>query len=98
MDPSKYAHASEDQNGFLMKAIEYNIPAFAACHPSIVSAISVRLMEETLQGYPVIKAYFFPTPVIPSEKFKEYVRPNAPEGIFVFTPLSDAECQAAVNQ
>jgi ribose transport system substrate-binding protein len=97
MDPSKYAHASEDQNGFLMKAIEYNIPAFASCHPSIVSAISVRLMEELLQGYPVIKAYFFPTPVIPSEKFAEYVRPNAPEGIFVFTPLSDEECNQAVK-
>jgi ribose transport system substrate-binding protein len=97
MDPSKYPHASEDQNGFLMKTIKYNIPAFAACHPSIVSAISVRLMEMLLQGYPVIKSYFFPTPVIPMELFKEYVRPNAPEGIFVFTPLSDEECQEAVK-
>jgi ribose transport system substrate-binding protein len=95
LDPGKYAHASEDQNGFLMKAIEYGIPAFASCHPSITSAISVRLMEMLLQGYPVPKAYFFPTPVISSEQFKQYVRPNAPEGIFVYTPLSDEECTEA---
>ena len=95
MDPSLYAHASEDQNGFLQKAIQYNIPAFASCHPSITSAISVRLMEMLLQGYPVPKAYFFPTPVITSEQFAEYVRPAAPEGIFVYTPLSDEECQEA---
>jgi len=95
MDPSKYPHASEDQNGFLMKAIEYNIPAFASCHPSIVSAISANLMEMLLQGYPVPKVYFFPTPVITSDQFAEYVRPDAPEGIFVYTPLSDAECVEA---
>jgi ribose transport system substrate-binding protein len=95
MDPGKYAHASEDQNGFLMKAIEYNIPAFASCHPSIVSAISARLMEMLLQGYPIPKVYFFPTPVITSDQFADYVRPDAPEGIFVFTPLSDEECVKA---
>lgn len=97
LDPGKYAHASEDQNGFLMKAIEHGIPAFASCHPSITSAISVRLMEMLLQGYPVPKVYFFPTPVITSEQFKTYVRPNAPEGIFVYTPLTDEECQEAVK-
>jgi hypothetical protein len=46
-------------------------------------------MEMLLQGYPVPKMYFYPTPGIPSERFKDYVRPNAPEGIFVFTPLPD---------
>ncbi len=95
LNPGDYAHASEDQNGFLMKAIEYDIPAFASCHPSITSAISVRLMEMLLQGYPIPKAYFFPTPVISSEQFKDYVRPDAPEGIFVYTPLSDQECVEA---
>jgi ribose transport system substrate-binding protein len=95
MDPGKYAHASEDQNGFLMKAIEYDIPAFASCHPSIVSAISVRLTEMLLQGYPIPKVYFFPTPVITSDQFADYVRPDAPEGIFVYTPLSDEECVEA---
>ncbi|HEY71020.1 MAG TPA: substrate-binding domain-containing protein [Anaerolineae bacterium] len=95
MDPGLYPHASEDQNGFLQKAIEYNIPAFASTHPSITSAISVRLMEMLLQGYPVPKVYFFPTPVITDDQFVDYVRPDAPEGIFVFTPLSDAECVAA---
>lgn len=89
MDPSKYLHASEDQNGFMQKCIKYNIPAFASCHPSIASAISVVLMEMLLQGYPVPRMYFYPTPGIPQEKFKDYVRPDAPEGIFVFTPLSD---------
>jgi len=90
MDPSKYLHASEDQNGFMQKCIKHNIKAYASCHPSICSAISVVLMEMLLQGYPVPKMYFYPTPGIPSEKFKDYVRPDAPEGIFVFTPLSDA--------
>jgi ribose transport system substrate-binding protein len=89
MDPSKYLHASEDQNGFMQKCIKYNIKAYASCHPSICSAISVVLMEMLLQGYPVPKMYFYPTPGIPSERFKDYVRPDAPEGIFVFTPLSD---------
>jgi len=89
MDPSRYLHASEDQNGFMQKCIKYNIPAFASCHPSIASAISVVLMEMLLQGYPVPRMYFYPTPGIPQEKFKDYVRPDAPEGIFVFTPLSD---------
>jgi ribose transport system substrate-binding protein len=89
MDPSKYLHASEDQNGFMQKCIKYNIKAYASCHPSICSAISVVLMEMLLQGYPVPKMYFYPTPGIPSERFKDYVRPKAPEGIFVFTPLSD---------
>jgi ribose transport system substrate-binding protein len=95
MDASKYAHASEDENGFLQKSIKYNFPAFASCHPSIVSAIAVILMQMTLQGYPVPKAYFFPTPVITSDQFKEYVRPNVPTGVFVYTPLSDEEVNAA---
>ena len=89
MDPSKYLHASEDQNGFMQKCIKHNIKAYASCHPSICSAISVVLIEMLLQGYPVPKMYFYPTPGIPSERFKDYVRPKAPEGIFVFTPLSD---------
>jgi ribose transport system substrate-binding protein len=89
MDPGKYLHASEDQNGFMQKCIKHNIKAYASCHPSICSAISVVLMEMLLQGYPVPKMYFYPTPGIPSERFKDYVRPNAPEGIFVFTPLPD---------
>jgi ribose transport system substrate-binding protein len=89
MDPSRYLHASEDQNGFMQKCIKHNIKAYASCHPSICSAISVVLMEMLLQGYPVPKMYFYPTPGIPSERFKDYVRPKAPEGIFVFTPLSD---------
>jgi len=89
MDPSKYPHASEDQNGFMQKCIQYNIKAFASCHPSICSAISVVMIEMLLQGYPVPKMYFYPTPGIPSEKFKVHVRPDAPEGIFVFTPLPD---------
>ena len=95
MDPGEYPHASEDQNGFLQKAMEYDIPAFASTHPSITSAISVRLMEMLLQGYPVPKAYFFPTPVITDAQFEDYVRPGAPEGIFVYTPLTDEECQEA---
>jgi ribose transport system substrate-binding protein len=95
MDPSLYPHASEDQNGFLQMAIEHSIPAFASTHPSITSAISVRLMEMLLQGYPVPKVYFFPTPVITEAQFADYVRPDAPDGIFVFTPLSDLECQEA---
>ena len=89
MDPSKYPHASEDQNGFMQKCIKYNIKAYASCHPSICSAISVVMMEMLLQGYPVPKMYFYPTPGIPSEKFKDHVRPDAPEGVFVFTPLPD---------
>jgi len=89
MDPSRYPHASEDQNGFLQKCIQYNIPAYASCHPSICSAIAVVLMEMLLQGYPVPKMYFYPAPGITTEEMKDYVRPNAPEGIFVFTPLSD---------
>jgi hypothetical protein len=79
----------------LQKAIEYDISAFASTHPSITSAISVRLMEMLLQGYPVPKVYFFPTPVITDAQFAEYVRPDAPEGIFVYTPLSDQECREA---
>jgi len=97
MDPSKYPHASEDNNGFLQQCIKYNIPAYASCHPSICSAISVKLMGMLLQGYPVPKIYFFPTPAIPEEEFPKYVRPNAPEGIFVFTPLSDEEVNKAVK-
>lgn len=89
MDPGEYPHASEDQNGFMQKCIEYDIPAYSSAHPSISSAIAVRSMEKLLQGYPVQKAYFYPTPGIPSEDFDEYVRPDAPDGIFVFTPLSD---------
>ncbi len=97
MDPSKYLHASEDQNGFMQKCIKYNIKAYASCHPSICSAISVVLMEMLLQGYPVPKMYFYPTPGIPSEKFKEYVRPDAPEGIFVFTPLPDKKLNEIIK-
>jgi ribose transport system substrate-binding protein len=97
MDPGKYPHASEDQNGFLQKCVEYNIPAYASCHPSIPSAIGVALMQMMLQGYPVPRMYFYPTPGIPAEKFKDFVRPKAPEGIFVFTPLSDEECRKVVK-
>lgn len=89
LDPGDYPHASEDQNGFMQKCIANNIPAFASCHPSICCAISVVLMEMLLQGYPVPRMYFYPTPGIPAEKFADYVRPDAPEGVFVFTPLSD---------
>lgn len=89
LNPGDYPHASEDQNGFLQKCIEYDIPAYVSCHPSINSAIAVNLMEMLLQGYPVPKMYFYPTPGISNDKFKEVVRPNAPEGIFIFTPLDD---------
>jgi ribose transport system substrate-binding protein len=95
MDPGKYPHGSEDENGFLQKSIQYGFPAFASCHPSIVCAISVNLMVSALQGYPIPKAYFFPTPVITSEEFQDYVRPNVPTGVFVYTPLSDDEIIAA---
>lgn len=91
MDPGEYPHASEDQNGFMQRCMEYDIPAYASCHPSIPSAIAVGEMEKLLQGYPVIKILFYPTPGIPSEEFEKYVRPNVPEGVFVFTPLSDEE-------
>ena len=97
MDPGKYAHASEDQNGYLQKCIEYNIPAYASCHPSIPSAISVVLMEMLLQGYPVPRMYFYPTPGIPKEQFKDFARPDAPEGIFVFTPLPDSVLNEVVK-
>jgi ribose transport system substrate-binding protein len=89
MNPGDYPHASEDQNGFLQKCLEYNVPAYASCHPSIPSAISVVLMEMLLQGYPVPRMYFYPTPGIPKEQFKAFARRNAPDGIFVFTPLPD---------
>jgi ribose transport system substrate-binding protein len=95
MDPGQYPHGSEDENGFLQKSIEYGFPGFASCHPSIVSAISLQLMVNALQGYPIPKAYFFPTPVITWEQFPEYVRPNVPTGVFVYTPLSDEEINAA---
>jgi ribose transport system substrate-binding protein len=95
IDPSPFPHASEDENGFMQKSIDLGFPAFASCHPSIVSAISVKLMEMALQGYPVIKAYFFPTPVITADQFKDYVRPNVPTGVFVSTPLSDEEINTA---
>ncbi|MFN2304755.1 MAG: substrate-binding domain-containing protein [Anaerolineales bacterium] len=98
MDPGKYAHGSEDENGFLQKSLQYGFPAFASCHPSIISAISVRLMEMCLQGYPVPKAYFFPTPVISSEQFADFVRPDVPTGVFVFTPLTDDEINAAFEE
>lgn len=97
MDPGKYAHASEDENGFLQKSIKYGFPAFASCHPSIVSAMAVDVMVMLLQGYPVPKAFFFPTPVITSDQFKNYVRPNVPTGVFVFTPLSDEEINTALK-
>lgn len=89
LDPGEYPHASEDNNGFLQRCIEYDIPAYASAHPSISSAISVVLMEMLLQGYPVPKLYLFSTPGIPSEEFENYARPDAPEGIFIFTPLDD---------
>ncbi len=91
MNPGKYPHASEDQNGFMQKCVKYDIPAYSSCHPSICSAISVKLMEMTLQGYPVPKMYFYPAPGIAAEEMEEFVRPDAPEGIFVSTPLSDEE-------
>jgi len=90
LDPGQYPHASEDNNGFLKKCIEYKIPAYASCHPSICSAISVKVMEMLLQGYPTPKLLFYPPPGFSSEEFEKYVRPNAPDGIFVFTPLDDA--------
>ncbi|MGM0366222.1 MAG: substrate-binding domain-containing protein [Actinomycetota bacterium] len=89
LDPGEYPHASEDNNGFLQNCIEYDIPAYASAHPSICSAISVNIMEMLLQGYPVPKLYLYTTPGIPAEEFENYVRPDAPEGIFVFTPLDD---------
>ena len=95
IDPAPYPHASEDENGFMQKSIEYGFPAFASCHPSIVSAISVKLMDGLLQGYPTPKCYFFPTPVITDDKFKDYVRPNVPTGVFVSTPLTDEEINTA---
>lgn len=97
MDPGKYPHASEDQNGFLQKCLEYDIPAYASCHPSIPSAISVVLMEMLLQGYPVPRMYFYPTPGIPKEQFAEFARPDAPDGIFVFTPLPDSVLNQVVK-
>lgn len=90
LNPADYPHASEDQNGFLMKCIEHGIPSFVSCHPSISSAISVKLLEMLLQGYPVPKLYYFPTPIISSDEFGKYVRPNTSEGMFIFTPLEDA--------
>ena len=97
MDPSQYPHASEDQNGFLKKCLEYNIPASASTHPSITSAISVDLMEMLLQGMPVPRLYYFATPFISNEDFSKYVRPNAPDGIFVYTPLDDATLNSIVK-
>ena len=97
MDPSQYPHASEDQNGFLKKCIEYNIPACASCHPSINSAIAVNMMEMLLQGYPVPKLYYYSTPFISDENFETYVRPAAPDGIFVFTPLDDETLNSIIK-
>ena len=97
LNPGDYPHASEDQNGFLQKCIEYDIPAYASCHPSINSAIAVRLMEMLLQGYPVPRMYFYPTPGISSEDFGKFVRPNAPEGIFIFTPLDDKTVNSIIK-
>jgi len=89
LDPGQYPHASEDNNGFLKKCIEYKIPAYASCHPSICSAISVKMMEMLLQGYPVPRMLMYPPPGFSSDEFEKYVRPDAPDGIFVFTPLDD---------
>ncbi len=89
LNPGDYLHASEDQNGFLQKCLEYDITAYASAHPSINSAIAVKLMEMLLQGYPVPRMYFYPTPGFSSDEFEKYVRYDAPQGVFVFTPLSD---------
>ena len=97
LDPSQYPHASEDQNGFLKKCLEYNIPACASCHPSINSAIAVHIMEMLLQGYPVPKLYYYSTPFISDDEFETYVRPGAPDGIFVFTPLDDTTLNSIIK-
>ena len=97
MDPSKYPIVGEDQNGFMMRCTKYNIKCFAPCHPSISSAIALDLMIMLLQGYPVPKFYYYSSPVITPDEIPKYVRPNAPEGIFVFTPLSDEELNKIIK-
>ncbi|MEM3434301.1 MAG: substrate-binding domain-containing protein [Nitrososphaerota archaeon] len=97
MDPSKYPHASEDNNGFMLKCLKYHIPAYASTHPSIMSAIALDLMVMMFQGYPIPKLYFFPGMGIPDDQFSKYARPNAPEGIFVCTPLSDEELNSIIK-
>ena len=87
LDPGQYPHASEDNNGFLQNCIEYDIPAYASCHPSISSAIAVNMMEMLLQGYPVPRMYMYPTPGLTSAEFGEFIRPDIPDGVFVYTPL-----------
>ena len=88
IDPRK-PHASEDQNGFMQRCLKHNIPACASAHPSINCAIALDLTIMLLQGYPVPKMYFFPQPFYTWEDFPKYVRPDIPEGVFVFTPLPD---------
>lgn len=88
IDPKK-PHASEDNNGFMQKCIKYGIPACASAHASINVAIALDLMIMLLQGWPVLKMYFFPQAFYSSEDFPKYVRPKVPDGVFVFTPLPD---------
>jgi len=88
IDPRK-PHASEDQNGFMQRCLKHNIPACASAHPSINCAIALDLTIMLLQGYPVPKMYFFPQPFFTWDDFPKYVRPNIPEGVFVYTPLPD---------
>lgn len=91
MDPSKYAIAAEDQQGFMQKCEELGIPGIAVTHPTYNTAIAAREMVKILLGYPVTKCYMYPSAVITSDDFDKWIRPNAPAGSFATQGMTDEE-------
>ncbi|MFP4588833.1 MAG: ABC transporter substrate-binding protein [Candidatus Acetothermia bacterium] len=80
----------EDQNGFLKLWYEHRdeMDSIALSKPTWLSAESLKVAVETLQGIPVPRKKFYSVPTITDENLEEFVRPELPDSFWARSRLS----------
>ncbi len=86
----------EDNNGFLKKWAELAPTGFesvAVSKPTWLSAESLTIALDALNGQQVTKDNILPPPLITNANLSQYVRPDLPDSFWTQTRLSDAQIQ-----
>lgn len=91
-DVSKYPHATEDQNGVLLAALEYDIPVGIVSSPIWQARLVVEECSKILSGLSVRKNNVMPVPFwSTTEEIEKIARPNISDLSWGSTSLSDEE-------